>query len=71
VGRMADQGHWLSDQVVGVVFGYAVGKEVARRQKQRLEREKKGAVEKKTASRSSPYLGASRNGTELGWQVQF
>jgi membrane-associated phospholipid phosphatase len=71
VGRMADQGHWLSDQVVGVVFGYAVGKEVARRQKQRLEREKKGAVEKKTAGRGSPYLGASRNGTELGWQVQF
>ena len=71
VGRMADQGHWLSDQVVGVVFGYAVGKEVARRQKQRLEREKKGAVEKKTASRGSPYLGASRNGTGLGWQVQF
>jgi len=71
VGRMADQGHWLSDQVVGVVFGYAVGKEVARRQKQRLEREKKGAAEKKTASRGSPYLGASRNGTELGWQVRF
>jgi len=71
VGRMADQGHWLSDQVVGVVFGYAVGKEVARRQKQRLQREKKGAAEKKTASRGTPYLGASRNGTELGWQVTF
>ena len=71
VGRMADQGHWLSDQVVGVVFGYAVGKEVARRQKQRLEREKKGVAATRTASRGTPYVGRSRNGTELGWQVSF
>ena len=39
IGRMADRGHWLSDQVVGVAFGYAIGKEVARRQKRRLRRE--------------------------------
>ena len=71
IGRMADQGHWLSDQVVGVVFGYAVGKEVARRQKRRLEREKKATADTETASRGSPYLGTSRNGTELGWQVSF
>jgi membrane-associated phospholipid phosphatase len=71
VGRMADQGHWLSDQVVGVVFGYAVGKEVARRQKRRLDREKKGAAETRTAIRGTPYVGTSRNGTDLGWQVSF
>jgi membrane-associated phospholipid phosphatase len=71
VGRMADQGHWLSDQVVGVVFGYAVGKEVARRQKRRLEREKTGSVGSETASRGSPYMRTGRLGTALGWQVSF
>jgi membrane-associated phospholipid phosphatase len=71
VGRMADQGHWASDQVVGVAFGYAVGKEVARRQKRRLEREKAGAPAAESASRGSPYLGADANGTRVGWQQSF
>jgi membrane-associated phospholipid phosphatase len=71
VGRMADRGHWLSDQVVGVVFGYAIGKEIAQRQKRRLAREKTGEIKTETASRGAPYVGASRNGTELGWQVSF
>lgn len=71
VGRLADQGHWLSDQVVGVVFGYAVGREVARRQKRRLEREKMGATVVETASRPGPYIGADENGTRIGWQHTF
>jgi membrane-associated phospholipid phosphatase len=71
VGRMADRGHWLSDQVVGVVFGYAVGKEVARRQKQRLAREKSGATNAERAERGAPYMGSDANGTRLGWQHSF
>jgi membrane-associated phospholipid phosphatase len=71
VGRMADRGHWLSDQVVGVVFGYAVGKEVARRQKQRLAREKPGAINAERADRGAPYMGSDANGTRLGWQHSF
>jgi membrane-associated phospholipid phosphatase len=71
VGRMADRGHWLSDQVVGVVFGYAVGKEVARRQKQRLAREKPGATSPERAERGAPYMGSDANGTRLGWQHSF
>ena len=31
VGRALDHGHWTSDHVLGGIFGYAVGKEVARR----------------------------------------
>lgn len=31
VGRMADEGHWFSDTVIGGILGYAVGREVARR----------------------------------------
>lgn len=36
VGRMADGAHWLSDQVIGGILGYAIGKEIARRQLSRL-----------------------------------
>lgn len=71
VGRLADQGHWLSDQVVGVAFGYAVGREVARRQKRRLERERMGGTVVETASRPGPYIGADENGTRIGWQHSF
>lgn len=31
LGRALDHAHWTSDQVLGGIFGYAVGKEVARR----------------------------------------
>jgi len=74
VGRMADRGHWLSDQVVGVAFGYAVGKEVARRQKRRLARERPGAMSTESAisnEGSGPYIGADANGTRFGWQASF
>lgn len=72
VGRIADQGHWLSDQVVGVAFGYAVGREVARRQKRRLERERLGPPFPESASQGTgPYLGADENGTRIGWQHSF
>jgi membrane-associated phospholipid phosphatase len=74
IGRMADRGHWLSDQVVGVAFGYAIGKEVARRQKRRLAREKPGAASTESArrdERSAPFLGSDGNGTRLGWTYTF
>ena len=72
VGRIADRGHWLSDQVVGVAFGYAVGREVARRQKRRLERERAGAPFSESASRGTgPYLGSDQHGTRIGLQYSF
>ena len=72
VGRIADQGHWLSDQLVGVAFGYAVGREVARRQTRRLERERAGAPFPESASgETGPYIGSDANGTRIGWQYSF
>jgi membrane-associated phospholipid phosphatase len=71
VGRLADQGHWLSDQVVGTVFGYAVGREVARRQKRRLERERNEARTAEAPKPSSVYVGSGREGTRLGWNITF
>ena len=74
IGRMADRGHWLSDQVVGVAFGYAVGKEVARRQKRRLARPKPGVPSTESAESDvggAPFIGADENGTRFGWQQPF
>ena len=72
VGRIADQGHWLSDQLVGVAFGYAVGREVARRQVRRLERERQGQPIPQSASgEAGPYIGTDENGTRIGWQYSF
>jgi membrane-associated phospholipid phosphatase len=74
IGRMADRGHWLSDQVVGVAFGYAIGKEVARRQKRRLARERPGVANTESAvrnERSAPFLGSDGNGTRFGWTYTF
>jgi hypothetical protein len=31
IGRLADEAHWTSDSVLGGIFGYAIGREVARR----------------------------------------
>lgn len=74
IGRMADRGHWLSDQVVGVAFGYAIGREVARRQKRRLAREKPGAVSSESAisnERGGPFIDADEYGTKFGWNHSF
>jgi membrane-associated phospholipid phosphatase len=67
VGRIADRGHWLSDQTVGVAFGYAVGKEVARRQLRRLASEGDGATE----SAGEPYIDAGAHGVVVGYRRTF
>lgn len=64
VGRLADRGHWLSDQLVGTAFGYATGREVARRQLAR-----RGKAEASTASPASLYL--SPGDGRIGLNVTF
>jgi membrane-associated phospholipid phosphatase len=74
VGRLADRGHWLSDQVVGSVYGFAIGREVAHRQLKRRARAANGQAavdESQRGASGSPYLGSDGNGTRLGWQVRF
>jgi membrane-associated phospholipid phosphatase len=69
IGRIADRGHWLSDQVVGIAMGYAIGKEVARRQLRRLDDERgKTPTE---PSRGSAFASPYENGMVIGWQVTF
>lgn len=80
IGRIADRGHWMSDQFVGVVFGYAIGREIANRQLKRLARAKAAAggppgARLDSPSRLSwePFVGTSaRDGVvRLGWQASF
>lgn len=60
VGRSLDHAHWMSDHVIGGAFGYAVGKEVARRS---LNRKRAASAPSITASPSS--RGFSFN---MNWQ---
>ncbi|HEX5970422.1 MAG TPA: phosphatase PAP2 family protein [Gemmatimonadaceae bacterium] len=68
IGRIADRGHWLSDQVLGIAMGWAIGKEVARRQLRRLSDER---GPQPRASSGGALLGPSENGVLLGWQLTF
>jgi membrane-associated phospholipid phosphatase len=70
VGRIADRGHWLSDQLIGVAMGYAIGKEVARRQLRRLDDERSAAA----TGRSAPELSLDQppeRRTLIGWRISF
>jgi membrane-associated phospholipid phosphatase len=69
VGRIADRGHWLSDQTVGIAMGYAVGKEVARRQRRRLAAEREGAAA--ASDRSALMMSPSDQGVVVGWRYTF
>jgi membrane-associated phospholipid phosphatase len=62
VGRLADGGHWTSDTVIGGIFGYAVGREVARRSLERSERrndDKRHAELILTPTRGGGYFGVN------------
>lgn len=76
VGRIADRAHWMSDQVVGTVFGYAIGREVALRQRRRVERARQEGTAVVTeiprTSRQGFYIIRDpERGTGLGWQRSF
>jgi membrane-associated phospholipid phosphatase len=56
-GRLADEAHWFSDQLIGGILGYAVGKELAHRS---LNREAERAARR---SGTAGALGTLRSGT--------
>ena len=75
-GRLADEAHWFSDQVIGGILGYAVGKELAhrslKRQSERVARSTGTGGALGTLRSGSFYMtpdpvtGGMRMG--LGWQ---
>lgn len=78
VGRLADEAHWLSDQLIGTILGYAIGKEIARRS---LDREsERAAREASTAGGPGGALAGGRfyltpdlrtGATAVGMRWQF
>jgi membrane-associated phospholipid phosphatase len=62
VGRLGDDAHWFSDQLIGGIFGYAVGREVARR-----------SLRRSRGLPHSPVLGVSSgpNGPTVSFNWTF
>jgi membrane-associated phospholipid phosphatase len=69
VGRMVDRRHWLSDTVLGVLFGYAVGKQVALRSLERRDRDEPSSSTS-DATRGSLFFSGG-DGLRVGWKMTF
>jgi membrane-associated phospholipid phosphatase len=65
-GRLLDRGHWTSDQVIGVAFGYAVGRQVALRSKRRAERRSS-----QSSDNSGLFISPQGGAVRLGWSLQY
>jgi membrane-associated phospholipid phosphatase len=70
VGRQVDRRHWTSDTVIGIIFGYAIGKEVARRSLERVAASRAPATMTGAMERGLYFAPTSR-GLTLGWQATF
>lgn len=72
VARTLDRAHWASDQTLGLLFGFAVGKEVALRSSRRNAKHTASTdIGDRTTRESSFYLSPGVNGTRIGWQLGF
>lgn len=73
IARVLDRAHWVSDQTLGVVFGYAVGKQVALRSSRRNAKREASAAGRDTPTgrESSIFVAPGLNGTRIGWQWGF
>jgi len=71
VARTLDRAHWVSDETLGLLFGYAVGKEVALRSSRRNAKRTASVNGDDHARESSFFIAPGLNGTRLGWQVEF
>lgn len=77
VGRILDRGHWTSDQIVGTVVGYAVGRAIAIRSRKRLD--ERNARDAMIPPQPAPllrgadgvYFDAGMRGLTLGWRRNF
>src|SRR6185503_8218457 len=74
IGRLVDRRHWTSDTFIGAIYGYAVGKEVARRSLRRREEERS---RRDVVSPAGPeearnfYFAPSSRGVTFGMQWIF
>lgn len=73
-GRSLDRRHWISDNVLGAAFGYAVGRTVAHRQKARLRQRDgsdDGARSQPDAPSGRPLFDVGTSRTRVGWEISF
>jgi hypothetical protein len=71
VGRLVDRRHWTSDTVLGMAFGYAIGREVAHRSADRARRSSSAAGDAAAAALSGAYFTPTAKGFTLGWKTTF
>ena len=72
--RTVDRAHWTSDNLIGGVFGYAVGRVVARRQLERKaarERANRGDAIAEPESRSGMIIQNDGTRSYVGWELRF
>jgi membrane-associated phospholipid phosphatase len=70
IGRIVDRRHWTSDTIIGAIFGYAIGKEIATRSLHRKERAA-GSTGSRDGLMEGLYMAPGRDGLQLGWQRTF
>jgi hypothetical protein len=71
VGRMVDRRHWTSDTMLGVLLGYAAGKEVAKRSLDRHSGDRASPVMSGDKQDRGFYLSPDSKGVTLGWHTTF
>jgi hypothetical protein len=69
VGRLVDRRHWTSDTMLGALFGYAVGKEIALRSVERRQREDAHSGDDGEAA--GMFFGSSGADVLIGWHGRF
>ncbi|HKN65415.1 MAG TPA: phosphatase PAP2 family protein [Gemmatimonadaceae bacterium] len=69
VGRLVDRRHWTSDTVLGALLGYAAGKEVAQRSRERLHRDE--GADNDGNGGGELLLGSIDGGMLIGWHLRF
>jgi hypothetical protein len=77
VARMADRRHWASDSFLGFVYGYAIGRMVGVRQRERREEQQSARVGAPVGETARPrldgriYTGNGPAGLVVGWKGTF
>lgn len=71
VGRLVDRRHWNSDTMIGMAFGYAIGRQIAHRSLNRAMNTQGGAGSAAASVLSGTYLSPSKTHITLGWKTTF
>jgi hypothetical protein len=74
LARMADERHWASDTMLGIIIGHAMGRTVARRQKERIDERDRRTERRPTVIdeiRAGAFAVPAGRGLAVGWGKRF